>query len=188
MSARVMIVIVGCLVVGLSARADAQEQRRIGITTGYPGAIGLQWHAADRVAVRPEISFSKTATSSDGIVDATTDFWSLGTGVSALFFSPVTDNLRTYVGPRFSYVRTTGRNDASKSTADSYSIAGMFGAHSNSVSGSRPSENGPGLHPANTVSDHDDRERSANDEPRQLGGDTDWNRRNPVFLAAAETR
>lgn len=129
MSARVMIVIVGCLVVGLSARADAQEQRRIGITTGYPGAIGLQWHVADRVAVRPEISFSKTATSSDGIVDATTDFWSLGTGVSVLFFSPVTDNLRTYVGPRFSYMRTTGHGDASKSTADSYSIAGTFGAH-----------------------------------------------------------
>jgi hypothetical protein len=126
MSVRLVIVFICCLV---AANADAQDRGRIGLTTGYPSAIGLQWHVSDRIAVRPEISFSKADTSSDSIVDATTDFWSLGTGVSLLFFSPVTDNLRTYVAPRFSFSRTHGSSDVSTSTSDSYLVAGMFGAH-----------------------------------------------------------
>jgi hypothetical protein len=108
-------------------RADAQEHGRLGVTMGYPAAIGILWHVSDRVALRPEFSFSQSDSSSESIVSATTDFWSLGTGISALFFSPVSDNLRTYVAPRFSYVRTHGEGDVTKSTTTSYSIAGMFG-------------------------------------------------------------
>jgi hypothetical protein len=126
MKVRLVIVLVCSL---FAANADAQDKGRIGVTTGYPGAIGVQWHVADRIAVRPDITFSKADSSSNGIVDATTDFWSLGTGVSVLFFSTVTDNLRTYVAPRFSFARTHGSGDVSNSTTDSYSIAGMFGAH-----------------------------------------------------------
>src|SRR5215831_6525287 len=128
MSRRLLIVVVGCLIAG-AVSAEGQDRGRVGLTTGYPAAIGLQWHMADRIAVRPEISFSKSDTSSQSIVDATTDFWSLGTGVSLLFFSPVTDNLRTYVAPRFSFTRTRGHGDTTSSTTDSYLIAGMFGAH-----------------------------------------------------------
>ncbi len=126
MSVRLTIIFV-CCVIGVVTAAGAQDTGRVGITTGYPGAIGIQWHIGERVAVRPEISFSKADTTSDGIVDATTDFWSLGTGVSVLFFSSLTDNFRTYVAPRFSFARTRGHGDVTGSTADSYSIAGMFG-------------------------------------------------------------
>lgn len=127
MTVRLMILLV-CGLVGVAANVEAQEKGRVGVTTGYPGAIGVQWHVADRIAVRPEISFSKADTSSDGLVDATTDFWSVGTGVSVLFFSNVTDNLRTYVAPRFSFARTHGHGDVTSSTTDSYTAAGMFGA------------------------------------------------------------
>ena len=127
MTVRVMLLVV-CGLMGVAANVEAQDQGRIGVTTGYPGVIGVQWHVSDRVAVRPEISFSKADTSSDGLVDATTDFWSLGTGVSVLVFSNVSDNLRTYVAPRFSYARTHGDGDVTSSTTDSYTVAGMFGA------------------------------------------------------------
>src|SRR5689334_14226925 len=93
MSARFVIVLAWC-VIGVAANAPAQDKGRIGVTTGYPAAIGLQCYLADRVAVRPEISFSKADTASESIVAATTDFWSLGTGVSVLFFSSVSDNFR----------------------------------------------------------------------------------------------
>jgi hypothetical protein len=122
-------IVLACCVLGAAGNVEAQDKGRIGVTTGYPGAIGVQWHLANRVAVRPEISFSKADSSSDGLVDASTDFWSVGTGVSVLFFSPITDNLRTYVAPRFSFSRTHGHGDVTRSTSDSYSIAGMFGAH-----------------------------------------------------------
>ena len=123
---RSLILLVTCFLGG-AVRADAQAHGRLGVTMGYPAAIGILWHVSDRVALRPEFSFSQSDSSSESIVSATTDFWSLGTGISALFFSPVSDNLRTYVAPRFSYVRTHGEGDVTKSTTTSYSIAGMFG-------------------------------------------------------------
>src|SRR5690349_9144006 len=128
MTARLRLLLV-CGLLGVAANVEAQDRGQVGVTTGYPGVIGVQWHVADRIAVRPEVSFSKADTSSDGLVDATTDFWSVGTGVSVLFFSNVTDNLRTYVAPRFSFARTHGHGDITSSTTDSYSWAGMFGAH-----------------------------------------------------------
>lgn len=123
------ITVLACLLGGALASANAQERGRVGVTMGYPASIGILWHVSDRVALRPEFSFSKTDSTSEGIVDATTDFSSLGTGVSALFFSSITDNLRTYVAPRFSYTRTHGEGDVTESTTTSYSMAGMFGAH-----------------------------------------------------------
>ena len=124
-----LIILAACCFLGVAASGGAQDKGRVGVTTGYPGAIGLQWHVADRIAVRPEISFSKADTSSESLVDATTDFWSVGTGVSVLFFSTVTDHFRTYVAPRFSFARTHGHGDLTSSTSDSYSWAGMFGGH-----------------------------------------------------------
>lgn len=127
MTVRVMLLVVFGFI-GITANVEAQDKGRIGVTTGYPGAIGVQWHVAERIAVRPEFSFSKADTSSDGLVAASTDFWSLGAGVSVPFFSSVTDNLRTYVAPRFSFARTHGHGDVTSSTTDSYTVAGMFGA------------------------------------------------------------
>ena len=117
----------GVLLVG-TARADAQEKGQAGITMGYPASIGVLWHVSDRVAIRPEFSFSRTDSSSASIVAADSQFWSLGTGIAALFYAPVHDNLRTFVSPRFSYTRTKGDSNITTSTTTSYSFAGMFGA------------------------------------------------------------
>jgi hypothetical protein len=119
------------LVTGLiisATTASAQEAGHAGITMGYPASIGVLWHVSDRVALRPEFSFTLSDSSSESIINAESNFWSLGTGVSVLFYSPVTDNLRTYLAPRFSYSRTHGDSDVTESTTDVYSMAGMFGA------------------------------------------------------------
>ena len=89
------------MTVGLATTAVAQEPSRVGISMGYPASIGVLWHLSDRVAVRPEFSFTLTDSSSESIIDDESNFWSLGTGVSVLFYSSLTDNLRTYVAPRF---------------------------------------------------------------------------------------
>jgi len=123
------ILLLACsIIIGGTTAAGAQEAGKVGITMGYPAAIGLLWHLSDRVALRPELSFTLTDSSSESIVNAESNFWTLGTGVSALFYWPATDNLRTYVAPRFSYARTHGDSNTTESTTDVYTIAGMFGA------------------------------------------------------------
>jgi len=116
------------MTVRLTTAANAQEPSRVGITMGYPASIGVLWHASERVALRPELSFTLTDSSSESLINDESNFWSLGTGVSVLFYSPLTDNLRTYVAPRFSYTRTSGDSTTTESTTDVYSFAGMFGA------------------------------------------------------------
>ena len=41
-----------------SVPAHAQEGGNLGLVVGYPANIGLLWHATERVAVRPEVSFA----------------------------------------------------------------------------------------------------------------------------------
>ena len=93
------ILLLACsIIVGATTTAAAQEPEPVGITMGYPAAIGLLWHLSDRVALSPEFSFTLTDSSSESLMNDESHFWSLGTGVSALFYWPATDNLRTYVG------------------------------------------------------------------------------------------
>lgn len=127
MHIRKVLLFVWSIAVGVSAATSAQEPKA-GITMGYPASVGLLWHISDRVALRPELSFTHSDSSSESLINDESNFWSLGTGVSVLFYSPVTDNLRTYLAPRFSYARTTGDTNTTESTTDVYSIAGMFGA------------------------------------------------------------
>lgn len=113
--------------VGVSTVASAQEPKT-GISMGYPASVGLLWHVSDRVAFRPEFSFTFTNSSSESLISDESNFSSFGTGVSVLFYSSLTDNLRTYLAPRLSYGRTSGDTNTTESTTDIYSIAGMFGA------------------------------------------------------------
>ena len=113
-----------------------QEEGKVGITMGFPASIGVIFHATDRVAVRPELSFSTNT--SEGTVSSTSDGWSVGTGVSALFYVATHDHVRTYVSPRISYSRfsTTSTSTISipattfstTATTSLWGGAGSFGA------------------------------------------------------------
>lgn len=121
----------------LAMPAFAQESGQVGLTVGAPGSIGIIWHVSDAVAIRPDFSFSHThSESSSSVVSA--NAWGFGFGTSALFYTgKIRDNVRTYVTPRFSYLRTNSSShldaDAgfvvpdAKQHQDSYQYSGAFG-------------------------------------------------------------
>ncbi len=124
------------------AFAIAQDAPKVGLTMGYPSAVGVIWQAADRVALRGEFAWtvgSSESSSSDPILGAPTaaspaDSSSVGAGVSALFYLSRHDALRTYVAPRFAYSRNSatatvaGGPVSSSSDGWLYSTSGSFGA------------------------------------------------------------
>jgi opacity protein-like surface antigen len=110
---------------------------------GYPAAVGVLWHVSDKVAIRPELSFAgssnETSTSTGTLpeIQIEGDGWSIGTGVSALFYLRKADRLRTYVSPRFTYshasntTTTTGlpvTNPRNETSTNAVGFSGSFGA------------------------------------------------------------
>ena len=123
--------IIGTLFVSLPAAA--QERGQTGITMGYPASIGVVHHVTNSIAVRPELSFSHTATETSSDFGGATDGWSLGTGISVLFYLKPIENVRTYVSPRFTFSRTSSTaesdfTETSTSTGNAFSVSGSFGA------------------------------------------------------------
>jgi hypothetical protein len=123
----------GFLLLGAVA-AGAQEKGKAGVAIGYPGGIGILWHATDNVAIRPDFTFTHTSTDGSGGGDG----WGIGTDLSVLFYVKKYDNVRTYVSPRLTYSRSTTTLQISsgtpgtlpdvKSTSSSTGGAGVFGA------------------------------------------------------------
>jgi hypothetical protein len=121
--------IVVFLVLAASA-ASAQEKGQIGLVMGYPGSIGLLWHPADRVAVRPTVSFSFASTDRSTTVPFPIELGldqvsshstsrQLGFGLSGLFYLNRADSLSAYVSPRFSYTRSNASIEPSSPYLDS---------------------------------------------------------------------
>jgi hypothetical protein len=112
---------------------------RVGITMGYPAAVGVIWNVASRVALRPEVTLAGSSTSSDSTTapilgpdtGSTGDGFQVGVGLSALIYLSRWDALRTYVSPRFSYSRATtsatSLGSSSDTTSRSYFTSGSFG-------------------------------------------------------------
>jgi opacity protein-like surface antigen len=114
--------------------AAAQESGQAGLAIGFPGSIGIIWHASGAVAVRPDFSFSRTESESGLPSGLETSSWALGVAASALFYTgKVRDDVRTYFSPRFGYTRTTVDSNptvaslTSGSHANSYQYSGSFG-------------------------------------------------------------
>ena len=118
--------LLAAITIGLFAPAAfAQDDPRVGITMGYPASFGVIWQVNNRVALRPEVSAQKTSSefitttsfSIGGTTTATTttstnDAWQVGVGLSVLFYLTTHEALRTYVSPRWSYVRTSTTNSS----------------------------------------------------------------------------
>src|SRR5262245_18355091 len=131
------------MVLSVSANALAQDAGQVGVTLGYPAAVGVIWHVTDNVAVRPEISFS-TGSSENPVINSglslpglTDDLGessstAVTAGVSGLFYFGKWDKLRAYMSPRSTYSRLTSESGSTFSIdgRDSgYTITGSFGAH-----------------------------------------------------------
>jgi hypothetical protein len=128
------------MVVVCASGAAAQDRSTVGITMGYPASVGIIWHLGDKIAIRPELTFSgsssESTTPSGSTVETESEGWTLGTGISALFYLHDYDRLRTYFSPRFTYNKVTSTisstngvfNSSSTGRASTYGIAGNFGA------------------------------------------------------------
>jgi opacity protein-like surface antigen len=124
MTPRFVVATMTVLALAWPASASAQE-RSFGVTMGFPTAIGVFWKVAERVAVRPEFNFSKTK------VDDEPTTWSVGTGVSGLFYLKPDEPLRPYVASRFTYARQNLEDPgffSFESATDIYSLSALFGA------------------------------------------------------------
>jgi hypothetical protein len=88
----------------LPSEALAQEKGKIGVTMGYPAAIGVLWHVTENVAIRPEFDFSWSSSESEF---SESDSLGFASGVSALIYTSRGDNLATYFSPRYSFVRSS---------------------------------------------------------------------------------
>lgn len=80
------------LVLGAVATAHAQEPGRVGLTIAHPAAVGFVWHATDRVAIRPDLSVSRTRSETEGtlgpfVTSSTARGWSVGVGVHSLIYT-----------------------------------------------------------------------------------------------------
>ena len=115
----------------LPSVAAAQERGDVGVFMGYPN-LGFVWQVSDKVAIRPEISFSSTSTEIESNFggSGTSHIWSVGFGASALLYLNDADRLRTYLAPQFTYNRADVETDDSinGTDSDSYGFAGLFGA------------------------------------------------------------
>ena len=120
-------------VIGLPAFASAQERGQVGVTMGYPAAIGLQWQITDRFAIRPDISFnfSHVETESD-FFDATSESSGKNVifGLSGIWYTrPEGENLRPYLTPRVAWIHTSSDDDDDDPglSDSSWAASGSFG-------------------------------------------------------------
>jgi hypothetical protein len=125
-----------------SAPAHAQEGGNQGLVVGYPANIGLLWHATERVAVRPEVSFAfssnEVTTTTSPLPEISAIFGetaartvvtegrntAVSVGTSVLWYVSDADNLRTYLSPRFIYTRSTAETAVSPSFVGGSSLEG----------------------------------------------------------------
>jgi hypothetical protein len=120
-----------CLLLGMAARAAAQEAGQAGIAMGYPTSVAVIFHATDKVAVRPEFSFRHSTSDLDFLgQDGSRTTTGISVGASGLFYLRDWDKVRTYVSPRYEWTRTTSESDvfASEARTTGHAFTGSFGA------------------------------------------------------------
>jgi len=128
--------------------ADAQEKGQVGIAMGYPTSVGVVWHVADRVAIRPELSVSQASTTITTtttltvpfggpiqtiVTQSTSDATTVAGGVSGLFYLWKREGLGAYLTPRYSYGRVTstsssGSRPEAETANTNHFVSGSFGA------------------------------------------------------------
>jgi hypothetical protein len=126
----------------------AQDTPKVGLSMGYPASVGVVWQVTDSLALRPEVSVTKSSSefigsslsfTSGGVVTTTTtssitDTWQVGVGLSALFYLSKHDALRTYLSPRWAYTRLSSSPSSSSNSLTS--VVTSTSGHVNFVSGS----------------------------------------------------
>ena len=114
----------------LAGAASAQDKGDVGLTISAPSAIGVIWHATDRLAIRPDVSFTFSETDGDDGLLPDISSSSISFGVSALFYTHRWDDLRLYVSPRLTYGHgstSISNGISTDSDLSSWGLAGSIG-------------------------------------------------------------
>ncbi len=123
-----VVVLCGVLLVcGNSYAQEPQQDRRFGLTVGYPGSggvIGLVWQTSDRTALRPEFSF----TSRFAGANTTGDSSQVGVTVTVIRYIAMKGPVTAYLGPRLSYSRSSSTGTTSPSGLSVTSAGSVYGA------------------------------------------------------------
>ncbi|HEX7140365.1 MAG TPA: hypothetical protein VF219_21115 [Vicinamibacterales bacterium] len=120
---------------------SAQDPGQLGITMGYPTAVGVIWHLTDSIAIRPEVNVT---TSTTNVTLTSTSATAYGVGVSGLFYVKHWDALRAYVAPRYAYQHGSATSSTgidlplplpidlpsfqTSTTTSQHNFSGLFGA------------------------------------------------------------
>ena len=97
--------------------AAAQDDRSVGLVMGAPLHVGVLWQPADRIAVRPVLSWqwssSEIGSASLGGVslESSTSIGRINAGVGLLFFLSDDEGLRTYLAPTYLFGRSEATSD-----------------------------------------------------------------------------
>ena len=94
----------------------AQEQGRVAIDLGYPPAFAVLWRIADRLALRPELSFLNASNGGTAV-------WTITSGGSALVSIRPTGALTPYAGARL-----VGSWTKDGTGVEQWVASGLFGA------------------------------------------------------------
>ena len=123
----------GLVLAGLmTTPVAAQEKGDTGLTISAPSAIGVIWHVSEKVAVRPEVSFSFSGTDAENSALTDISSHSVSLGGSALFYMGRWDNLRTYFSPALTYSwagsSAQGSGPDLESSQNGWGLSGSLGA------------------------------------------------------------
>lgn len=134
-------VVVASVGMSIAAPAFAQSRGDVGLSIGYPAAVGLLWQASSGIGVRPEFALdfgsSETISNFGSESSRFSSSYSISTiGISVLYRVYQQEHLSLYLSPRYAYDRltSTGTGDLSPSdgadrvTVD-HTVSGSFGAH-----------------------------------------------------------
>ena len=105
--------------------AFAQDPPKVGLVMGVPAAVSVIWHATEKIAIRPEITFNKTSSESPSGSESSST--SETPGVSALFYTAKWDSVRAYFSPRYTYQHGSATSGSNDSQVDAHTIAGSAG-------------------------------------------------------------
>jgi hypothetical protein len=90
------------LAVSVAPALHAQDKDGVGLVIQTPASLGVSLSASPKVALRPDVNFTRS-TSSSGGASSTASNWSIG--LSVPIYMSDADNLRTYFSPRYAYSR-----------------------------------------------------------------------------------
>ena len=135
MNYRLIGVFILCLIAWPAVAATAQERGQVGLVAGIPASFGFIWHASDKLAVRPDLTFSFSSTESEtnifGFTSSEASGHAVSLGTAVLWYLTRRDNVRTYVAPRFAYSHSSSESSlgsSAPSKTNGVTLSASFGA------------------------------------------------------------